>query len=160
MLFSLAFKHFCLKKSKQEGIVQSYCPFLVGIKTGQALDYKIWQLKGKSNTQKKKLNITRTFSNEVFWGQSTTYAETHSAQARRQCNKDWSLDKKPFWSVYFKKKMNKSSFTNYVDKSLTFFDRLPPSVDIFYPINVDKKAIFLDYLPPSSCKRSLWTILN
>ena len=73
MLFSLAFKHFCLKKSKQEGIVQSYCPFLVGIKTAQALDYKIWLLKGKS-TQKKKLNIARTFSNEVWWGQNKTYA--------------------------------------------------------------------------------------
>ena len=38
-----------------------------------------------------------------------------------------------------------------------FFDHLPPSVDIFYLINVDKKSTFLDYLTPSSCQRSLWT---
>ena len=34
-------------------------------------------------------------------------------------------------------------FTNYVDKFLVFFDHLPPSVDIFYPIMVDKKPKFL-----------------
>ena len=34
-------KHFCLKKSKREGIVESYYPFLLGIQIAQALDYKI-----------------------------------------------------------------------------------------------------------------------
>ena len=34
--------------------------------------------------------------------------------------------------------------------------RVPPSVEIFYIINVDKKSIFFYYLPPSSCKHSLW----
>ena len=51
----------------------------------------------------------------------------------------------------------KVSFTNYVDKFLTFFDHLPSCVDIFYGINVDIKWTFLDHLPASSCKRSLWT---
>ena len=37
----------------------------------------------------------------------------------------------------------------------TTFDHLPPSVDIFYLINVDEESTFLDYLPPFSCKRSL-----
>ena len=48
----------------------------------------------------------------------------------------------------FKGNLTKGSFTNYVDKFLAFFDHLPPSVDIFYLINVDKKSTFLDYLPP------------
>ena len=47
------------------------------------------------------------------------------------------------------------SFINCVDQFLPFFDHLPPSVDIFYLINVDKK--WTTYLPTSSCKRSLWT---
>ena len=51
----------------------------------------------------------------------------------------------------------KGSFTNYVDTILTFFDHLPPSVDIFYVMNIDKKWTFLDHLPISSCTRSLWT---
>ena len=39
-----------------------------------------------------------------------------------------------------------------------FFDHLlPPSVDIFYLMNIGKKWTFLDHLPPSSYKRSLWT---
>ena len=34
-------------------------------------------------------------------------------------------------------------------QDLAFFDHLPPSVDIFYGINVDKKSIFLTtYSPP------------
>ena len=37
-------------------------------------------------------------------------------------------------------------FTNYVDKFLALSDHLPPSIDIFYLINVDKKSTFLDYL--------------
>ena len=41
---------------------------------------------------------------------------------------------------------------------LSFFDHLPPSVDIFYLIKVDKTSTFLDYLPPTFCNRSLWTI--
>ena len=40
------------------------------------------------------------------------------------------------------------AFTNYVDKILALFDPLPPSVDIFYLINVDKKWTFSDHLPP------------
>ena len=40
------------------------------------------------------------------------------------------------------------SFTNSIDKILTFFDHLPPCVYIFYGINVDKKWTFLTtYLP-------------
>ena len=71
------------------------------------------------------------------------------------------------------------SFTNYVDKILSFFDHLPPYsvlsikktgcltipnvliypvllidskkyVEIFYGINVDKKWTFLDHLPTLS----------
>jgi hypothetical protein len=53
-------------------------------------------------------------------------------------------------------KFNKGPFTNYVDKILACFDHLPPSVDIFYLMNIDEKSTFLDYLTPSSCKRSLW----
>ena len=34
---------------------------------------------------------------------------------------------------------NKRLFTNYVDTILAFFDRLLPSVNIFYSMNVDKK---------------------
>ena len=34
---------------------------------------------------------------------------------------------------------SKRSFTNYVDMISPFFDHLPPSVQIFYGINVDKK---------------------
>ena len=49
-------------------------------------------------------------------------------------------------------------FTNYVDRILAFFDHLPPSVDIFYCINIDKKTRFLDYLLPFSCKCSLFEI--
>ena len=49
------------------------------------------------------------------------------------------------------------SFPNYVDKILAFLDHLPPSIDIFYYMNVDKKSTFLDYLPPSSCNPSLRT---
>ena len=30
-------------------------------------------------------------------------------------------------------------FTNYVDKTLKFFDHLPPCIDIFYGMNIDKK---------------------
>ena len=37
---------------------------------------------------------------------------------------------------------DKGSFTNYVDKILAFFDHLPPSIDIFYDMNVDKKWKF------------------
>ena len=37
-------------------------------------------------------------------------------------------------------------FTNWVDKFLDLFDHLPPSVDIFYLINVDKKSIFFRLL--------------
>ena len=48
--------------------------------------------------------------------------------------------------------IHKGVFTNYVDKILAFFDHLPPSVDIFYGINVDKKSIFSTTYP--SCKRS------
>ena len=36
-------------------------------------------------------------------------------------------------------KEGKGSLTNYVDKSLAFFDHLPPCVNIFYGMNVDKK---------------------
>ena len=55
---------------------------------------------------------------------------------------------------------NKGAFTNYVDRFMTFFDHLPPYVDIFYLINVDKKSTFLDSLPTSSYQRSLWTPPN
>ena len=51
--------------------------------------------------------------------------------------------------------IHKGVFTNYVDKILAFFDHLPPSVDIFYGMNVENKWTFLDYLPTLSCKRSL-----
>ena len=44
------------------------------------------------------------------------------------------------------------SFTNCVDKFLAFFDHLPPSVDIFYIMNVDKKSTYLDYLKALSQK--------
>ena len=44
----------------------------------------------------------------------------------------------------------KGAFTNYVDKFMTFFDHLPPYVDIFYGINVDKKRTFLDHLLTST----------
>ena len=37
------------------------------------------------------------------------------------------------------KKVDKGSFTNYVDMVLGFFDYLPHCVDIFYDMNVDKK---------------------
>ena len=47
-------------------------------------------------------------------------------------------------------------FTNYVDN---FFDHLPPSVAIFYIMNVDKNSTFLDLLP-SSCKRWLTQIFK
>ena len=44
--------------------------------------------------------------------------------------------------------LNNGAFTNYVDKILALFDYLPPSVDIFYIMNVDKKWTFSDhYLP-------------
>ena len=39
----------------------------------------------------------------------------------------------------------------------SFLSHLPPSVDIFYLINVDKKSTCLDYLTPSSCKHSFRT---
>ena len=43
-------------------------------------------------------------------------------------------------------------------QNLAFFDlHLPPSVYIFYDINVYKKSIFLTTYPPSKSKRSLWT---
>ena len=45
-----------------------------------------------------------------------------------------------------KEYLSTGSFTNYVDKILTFFDHLPPCVDIFYGIIVDKKWTFLDHL--------------
>ena len=32
-------------------------------------------------------------------------------------------------------------------QDFSFFDHLPPCVDIFYGINVDKKWTFLDHLP-------------
>ena len=48
--------------------------------------------------------------------------------------------------------LDKESFTNYVDKILSFFDHLPPSVDIFYFMNVDKKWTFWTTYP---CRRSL-----
>ena len=44
--------------------------------------------------------------------------------------------------------LGKGSFTNYVDKVLAFFDHLPPSVDIFYLMNVDKKQHFWTTYPP------------
>ena len=44
----------------------------------------------------------------------------------------------------------KGSFTNYVGKILAYFDHLPPSIDIFYGMNVDKKWTFSDHLPTSS----------
>ena len=59
-----------------------------------------------------------------------------------------------FTARYVLVKLSRGPFTNYVDKILAFFDHLPPSVDIFYRMNVDKKGTFLD---PFSCKRSLWT---
>ena len=34
--------------------------------------------------------------------------------------------------------VHKGAFTNYVDKILSYFDDLPPYVDIFYLIKVDK----------------------
>ena len=52
----------------------------------------------------------------------------------------------------------KASFTNYIDKILAFFDHLPPSVEIFYGMNVDKKQTY--HLPTSSCKHSLRTTPN
>ena len=48
----------------------------------------------------------------------------------------WQLPKIPLLINYM------GSFTNYVDKILAIFDHLPPSLDIFYGINVDKKSIF------------------
>ena len=41
-------------------------------------------------------------------------------------------------------KLDKGSFTNYIDKFLAVFDHLPHSSDIFYLINVDEKSTFLD----------------
>ena len=55
---------------------------------------------------------------------------------------------------------DKGVFKNYIDKILDFLDQLPPYVYIFYGMNVDKKCAILDHLSTSSCKRSLWTILN
>ena len=43
--------------------------------------------------------------------------------------------------------LHKGAYTNYVDKIMAFFDHLPPSVDIFYGINVDKKSIFSTTYP-------------
>ena len=47
-------------------------------------------------------------------------------------------------------------FTNYVDKSLAFFDTYPPALT-FSMIWRLTKSTFLDHLPTSSCKRTLWT---
>ena len=43
---------------------------------------------------------------------------------------------------------SKGPFKNYIDKILAFFDHLPPSIDIFYLMDVVKKSTILDYLPP------------
>ena len=43
----------------------------------------------------------------------------------------------------------KGAFTNYVDKFWFLFDHLPPSVDIFWLMNVDKNWHFLTTYPPS-----------
>ena len=40
----------------------------------------------------------------------------------------------------------KGAFNNNVGKLLSFFDPLPPYVDIFYLIKVDKNSTFFDYL--------------
>ena len=50
---------------------------------------------------------------------------------------------------------DKGSFTNYVNKTLAFFDHLPTYVDIFYGMNVDKKWALLDHLPNVICERPL-----
>ena len=39
----------------------------------------------------------------------------------------------------------KGLFTNYFDRILAFFDHLPPSIDLFYGMNIDKK--WTTYLP-------------
>ena len=44
-----------------------------------------------------------------------------------------------FWSFLVQ---SKGLFTNYVDKILTFFDHLPPCVDIFYCIMLTKSGHF------------------
>ena len=46
------------------------------------------------------------------------------------------------------------SFTNYIDKILTFLTIYHPALTFS---NFDKKWTFLDHLPTLSCKRSLWT---
>ena len=49
-------------------------------------------------------------------------------------------------STYLKL-FSQGSFTNYVDKFLAFFDHIPPSVYIFYLMNVDKNQHFLTTYP-------------
>ena len=67
-----------------------------------------------------------------------------------------------FWQLRFLKKNRhhlysnnrtirnnaKNTFTNYVDKILSYFDHLPPYVDIFYLIKVDKMWHFWTTYPP------------
>ena len=62
-----------------------------------------------------------------------------SIQTNWPCNYDYFWRKT--WRGYLE------AFFNYVDKSLAFFDHLPPYVDISYLIRVSKKSTFLDYLP-------------
>ena len=59
---------------------------------------------------------------------------------------------------------HKFRVNNYL---LTFFDHLPPFIDIFYLIidamylmNVNEKSTFFDHLPPSFWKHSLWMAPN
>ena len=59
---------------------------------------------------------------------------------------------------------DKRPFTNYVDKFLSFFDHLPPSVDIFYlTYMVDKKSKYLTTYPHPLvsvvCERPLKTMV-
>ena len=51
--------------------------------------------------------------------------------------------------------MRGGPFTNYVDKSLAFFDHLLPCVDIFYSINVDiyRPPTYLPRLVNVVCER-------
>ena len=66
--------------------------------------------------------------------QSSKYVKLFSVE-----NGQLSVTKPFFYSTLDR---YKGLFTNYVDKILTFFDYLPPSVDILYGIDVNKKWIF------------------
>ena len=61
--------------------------------------------------------------------------------------KENNFETETICSQDFKESLSKGSFTNYIDKILTFFDHLPPFVDILFRMNVDKNWTILG--PPT-----------